>query len=55
MLRGADSRPEATPPINDREGMDGGYGSKIAKEKNGGREWFSAAAMTVDGGVAVGF
>ena len=24
------------------------------EEANGGREWFSMAAMTVDGGVAIG-
>ena len=43
-----------TPPIDDREGMDGGGDSTSAKEENGGREWFSAAAMKVDGGVTVG-
>ena len=44
----------ATPPIDDREGMDGGGEGTSAKEENGWREWFSATAMTVDGGVAVG-
>ena len=43
-----------TLPIDDREGMDGGGEGTSAKEENGGREWLSAAAMTVDGGVAVG-
>ena len=43
-----------TLPIDDREGMDGGGEVTNAKEENGGREWFSAAAMAVDGGVAVG-
>ena len=43
-----------TPLINDREGIEGGGEDKSAKEENGGREWFSAAAMTVDGGVALG-
>ena len=43
-----------TPSINDREGMDGGGEGTSAKEENGGRDWFSAADMTVDGGVAVG-
>ena len=39
----------------DREGMgrEGGEGTS-AKEDNGGRERSSAAAMTVDGGAAVG-
>ena len=36
------------------EGMDGGGEGTRAKEGNGGMEWFSAAAMTVDGGVVVG-
>ena len=40
--------------IDDREGMDGGREGTSANEENGGRGWFSAAAMTVDGGVAVG-
>ena len=40
--------------IDDREGMDGGGEGTSAKEDNGGREWFSAAAITVDGGVVVG-
>ena len=44
-----------TPPIDDREGTDGGGEGTSAKEENGGREWLSAAAMTVDGGVAVDF
>ena len=43
-----------TPPINDREGMDGGGEGTSVKEYNGVRGWFSAAAMTVDGGVTVG-
>ena len=34
---------------------DGGGEGTSAKEENGGREWLSAAAMTVDGGVTVGF
>ena len=42
-----------TPPIDDREGMDGGGEVTSSKEDNGGREWLSAEAMTVDGGVAV--
>ena len=43
-----------TLPIDDREGLGGGGEGTSAKEENGGREWFSAADMTVDGGVAVG-
>ena len=43
-----------TPPIDDREGMDGGGEGTSAKEENEGREWFSMADITVDGGVAVG-
>ena len=43
-----------TPLINDREVMERGGEGTSAKEENGGREWFSAAAMPVDGGVAVG-
>ena len=43
-----------TPPIDDREGMNGGGEGTSAKEENGGREWFSATDMTVGGGVAVG-
>ena len=43
-----------TPPIDDGEGTDRGGEGTSAKEENGGREWFSAAAMAVDGGVAVG-
>ena len=43
-----------TPTINYRELMGGGGYGPSAKEDNGGREWFSAAPMTVDGGVAVG-
>ena len=43
-----------TLPIYDRGGMDGGGEGTSAKEENGGREWLSAAAMTVDGGVVVG-
>ena len=35
--------------------MYGGDEGTSAKEENGGREWLSAAAVTVDGGVAVGF
>ena len=33
--------------------MDGGGEGISAKEENGGRECFSAAAMKVDGGVTV--
>ena len=44
-----------TPPIDGRDGMDGGGEGTITKEFNGGREWFSTVAMTVYGGVAVGF
>ena len=44
-----------TPPIDDREGMDGGGEGTNDKEENLGRDWFSAEAMTVDGGVEVGF
>ena len=40
-----------TPSIDDREGMDGGGEGTSDKEENGGREWLSMAAMTVDGGV----
>ena len=43
-----------TPPINDRERIDGGGEGTSAKEENVGREWFSATDMTVGGGVAVG-
>ena len=43
-----------TPPIEDREGTDGGGEGTSAKVENGGREWLSAAAMIVDGGVAIG-
>ena len=43
-----------TPAIDDREGMDGGGEGTSAKDENGGREWLSTAAMTVDRGVAVG-
>ena len=43
-----------TPSIADREGMDGGGECTSAKEENKGREWFSAVAMTVDGGLTVG-
>ena len=34
--------------------MDGGGEGKIDKEENGSMGWLYAAAMTVDGGVAVG-
>ena len=34
--------------------MDGGGEGTSSKEKNGGGEWVSAAAMPVDGAVAVG-
>ena len=44
----------ATPPIDDRKRMDGGGEGTNTKEDNGGREWYSTAAMTVYGGVAVG-
>ena len=43
-----------TPPIYDREVMDGGGEGTSAKEENGGREWFSAADMTAGVEVAVG-
>ena len=43
-----------TPMIGDGEGMEGGGDGTSAKEANGGRKWLSAAAMAVDGGVAVG-
>ena len=42
------------PPADDREGMDRGGEGTSAKEENGGRERFSAAAMIVDVGVTVG-
>ena len=34
--------------------MDGGGEGTSANKENGGREWLSATAMTVDGGVVVG-
>ena len=40
-------------PIDDREGMGGGGEGTSAKEENGGRDWFYAAEMTVDGGVTL--
>ena len=43
-----------TPSINDREGIDGGGEGISAKDENIGREWFSVAAMEVDGGAEVG-
>ena len=43
-----------TPSIDDREGMGRGDEGTSAKEENGGRDWFSAAAMAVDWGMAVG-
>ena len=43
-----------TPPIDDREGTDGGGEGTGDKVENGGREWLSAAAIPVDRGVAVG-
>ena len=43
-----------TPPIDDREGTDGGGEGTSSQEDNGGRKWLSAAAIPVDGGVAVG-
>ena len=43
-----------TPSINGKEGMDGGDEGESSKEENGGREWFSAAAMKVDIGLVVG-
>ena len=43
-----------TPPIDEREGTEGGGEGTSDKEANGGREWLYAATMTVDGGVAVG-
>ena len=42
------------PSIDDREGMEKGGEGTSAKDANLGREWFSATAMTVDGGLAVG-
>ena len=42
-----------TPPIDDREGLDGGGEGTGAKEENGGREWLSVEAMKVDRGVEV--
>ena len=44
-----------TPSIDDREGIKGGGEGTSANKENGGRYWFYAAAMTVDGGVAIGF
>ena len=44
-----------TPSIDDREGMDEGDEGTRANEENGGREWLSETAMTVGGGLAVGF
>ena len=43
-----------TPSINGKEVMDGGVEGGSSKEENGGRERFSAVAMTVDIGLAVG-
>ena len=43
-----------TPPIDDREGMCGRVEGTSAEDDNVGKEWFSVAAMTVDGGVSVG-
>ena len=43
-----------TPSINGKEGMNGGVEGESSKEENGGREYFSAVAMTVDRGLAVG-
>ena len=42
------------PTIDDKEGMCRGGEVTSANEENGGRDWFSAAAMTVYGGLAVG-
>ena len=42
------------PPIDDREGIEGGGEGTSAKEANGWMEGFSVVAMMVDGGVAVG-
>ena len=39
-----------TPPINEREGMEGGGENTSAKEGNAGREWLSMVNMTGDGG-----
>ena len=39
-----------TPPINEREGMEGGGENTSAKEGNAGREWLSTVNMTGDGG-----
>ena len=41
------------PPIDDREGMDVGVDGTYDKEDNGGRDWFSAADITINIGVAV--
>ena len=43
-----------TPPINGREGMEGGGEGTSSKEGNGEKEWLSTVDMTDDGGVAVG-
>ena len=43
-----------TPQIDEREGLDGGGEGTSTKEDNGGRECFSAAAVTVYGVLAVG-
>ena len=43
-----------TQPIDDRDGMDGEGEGTSGEEENGGREWLSAAAMTIDGGAPVG-
>ena len=40
-----------TPPINDRELMEGGGEVTSSKEANGGRQWLYATAMMFDGGV----
>ena len=42
------------PPINDREGMEGGCGGISANEANRGREWLFPEAMKIDGGMLVG-
>ena len=42
------------PSIDDRGGKEGGGEGTSDKEANGGRQWFAAAAIPVDGGVAIG-
>ena len=40
--------------IDDRKGMDRGGDGKSTNRENGRRKWFSASAIAIDGGVAVG-